>query len=167
MLIAKETSDALDILYGKFFDLNATLDRAVSILLNDWAMPQANDIIHHKIAHATPLLADLISEIKDNYNLASIRPAVHADSRNYANLADMFNTIVGEFEDTYQMIKMTDKIAKENNDENVHADLLDFMTIFNKFIGQMYTLRDKAVQMPDSYDEFDAHISMWGINGLD
>ena len=79
------------------FDLNATLDRAVSIMLNNWAMPQASDIIHQKVAHAAPVYADLISEIKDNYNVPSVRPAVHEDSREYENLGVMFQTVLYEF----------------------------------------------------------------------
>ena len=66
MLITKETSKDLDTLYGQFFNLNSLFDRAVSVMLNDWAMVQASDIIHHKLAHLFPLMADMVSEIKDD-----------------------------------------------------------------------------------------------------
>ena len=41
MYISKETCKDLDTLYGQFFNLNSLFDRAVSFMLNDWAMVQA------------------------------------------------------------------------------------------------------------------------------
>ena len=164
MLISDETSKAIDILYGKFFDLNATLDVAVSYMLNVWAMPQASAICHSNLAHTAPVMADFLSEIKDNYNIRSIRPAVHEDKREYTNLADMFETILKEYSDTYEMIKMTDKVAHEHDDFAVHADLVKFTNLFNKVIGVVITLRDKSVQMPTDYDIFDRHITSWGVD---
>lgn len=166
MLISDVTSTALDELYGSFFDLNATLDRAVSIMLNNWAMPQASDIIHQKVAHAAPVYADLISEIKDNYNVPSVRPAVHEDSREYENLGVMFQTVLYEFKGVYEMIKKVIDIAMKNGDVNVVSDLVIFMSKFNKFFGMIVTLSDKANQMPEMYDAFDRHITSWGIDGF-
>ena len=166
MLINQETSDALIEIYGAFFDLNATLDNAASILLNTWAMPQANDILHHRLSHLTPILADKISEIQDNYNIVSSRPAVHEDKRTYVDLFDMFGTILKEFSEVYNMINMADDIALSHKDNNVHADLMNFMTIFNKVMGQIITLNDKAKQLATNYDIFDAHIENWGIDGI-
>lgn len=166
MLINQETSDALIEIYGAFFDLNATLDNAASILLNTWAMPQANNILHNRLAHLTPILADKISEIQDNYNIVSSRPAVHEDKRTYVDLFDMFGTILKEFSEVYNMINMADDIALSHNDKNVHADLMNFVTIFNKVIGQIILLNDKAKQMPTDFDTFDNRIKDWGINGI-
>ena len=167
MLISKETSEALDLLYGQFFDLNATLDVVASTLQNTFSMPQAADIVHHKISHLMPLLADKISEIKDNYNIRSIRPAVHEDKREYGDLQVMFQTVLDEFESTYKMIVSVQEIAIKSGDKNVLDDLQHFMRLFNKIMGQIYTLRDKAEQMPRDFDTYDAHINRWGIVGLD
>lgn len=166
MLISKETSEALDLLYGQFFDLNATLDVVASTLQNTFSMPQAADIVHHKISHLMPLLADKISEIKDNYNVRSIRPAVHEDKREYGDLQVMFQTVLDEFESTYKMIVSVQEIAIKSGDKNVLDDLQHFMRLFNKVMGQIYTLRDKAEQMPRDFDTYDAHINRWGIVGL-
>jgi len=167
MFLSEKSSEALDQLYGAFFDLNATLDRVASIMLNTWSMPQASDIVHHKLSHLMPLLADDISAIKDNYNMTSGRPEVHKDYRTYTDLGNMFETVLKEFGEVYEMIKMCDGIAHENGDFNVHGDLVKFIQKFNIVIGQVITLRDKAVQMPTSYWVYDDYISAWGINGLD
>lgn len=165
MLIAKKTSEALDILYGQFFNLNSLLDNAVSFMLNEWAMVQASEIVHLRLVHATPLLADRISEIKDDYDERSIRPEVPEHREQYGSLKDMFDTIYDEFEATYKMIVLTNKIALEEGDINVHARLMEFMRTFNKVIGQIITLKNKADQGLD-FDTFDFRIKDWGIVGL-
>ena len=109
MLISKETSKDLDILYGQFFNLNSLFDRAVSVMLNDWAMVQASDIIHHKLAHLFPLMADMVSEIKDNFDESSVRPTVDEHVETYDGLADMFDRLLDECKATYDMIKIVNK----------------------------------------------------------
>lgn len=166
MLMNEETSEALDILYGAFFDLNATLDRVASVMMNGFSMPIAGDIVHHKLSHLMPLFADMISEIKDNYNISSIRPPVHKDDRNYDNLLTMFETVLKEFSDIYEMINKVDDIAIKHRDRNVSSDLVKVFQKFNIVMGQVITLRDKAAQMPTDFDKFDFHSSEWGIKGV-
>jgi hypothetical protein len=105
--------------------------------------------------------------MKDDYNESSIRPPVHEDKRDYINLLDMFETILGEFGDVYEMIKMCNKVALEHDDFNIHAGLVSFMQKYSKVLGQIITLRDKAQQMPGDYDTYDRHITSWGIDGLE
>lgn len=78
----------------------------------------------------------------------------------------MFDTIYDEFEATYHMIVLTNKIALEEGDINVHAGLMSFMRTFNKVIGQIITLKNKADQGLD-FDTFDFRIKDWGIVGLE
>ncbi|MEG2013927.1 MAG: hypothetical protein RR063_12110 [Anaerovoracaceae bacterium] len=167
MLISNETNEALDILYSQYFNLNSLCDNAVSFMLNNWAMVQANDIIHHKLCHWYPLGADEISSIKDNYDLKSIRLEVPEHSEEYSNLAELFDRIYNEHETTYKMIKMVNKVAIDNGDLNVQYELVKVIKHFNIIIGQIITLMNKAHQMPNDFDTFDRHISSWGINGLD
>lgn len=166
MLISKETCKDLDTLYGQFFNLNSLFDRAVSVMLNDWAMVQASDIIHHKLAHLFPLMADMVSEIKDNYDESSVRPELQAHTETYDNLAEMFDRLLDECVATYDMIRLVNKCALEHNDFNVHVELTVLMRSFNKIIGQMLTLNNKAHQIED-FDTFDFRIKDWGIVGLE
>lgn len=163
MLIHEETSEALDVLYGAFFDLNATLDRVASVMLNDFSMPNAGEIVHLNISHTMPLLADVVSEIKDNYNLSSIRPEVHKDDRNYSNLADMFSTVLKEFSEVYEIMNKVVDIAIAHKDRNVTSDMYRLFRKYNIIMGQVNTLNDKAQQMPTDFDKFDFNISKWGI----
>ncbi len=166
MSISLKTSESLDLLVGKAFDLNRSFDRAVSIMQNKWCMPNAANIIHHNLAHLFPLLADVISGFKDNWNLTTVYPETHKDDRDYSNLLDMMTILRNEVLDFYEMIKMVYKIAEEENDFNTMAMLIDFMNKLTIVVSQMYTLKDKAEQMPTDWDTFDNHISQWGIDGL-
>ncbi|MGL5767094.1 MAG: hypothetical protein ACRCX8_15775 [Sarcina sp.] len=166
MYLSQATSEALDELTGAFFDLNRSFDRAVSIMTNKWCMPNASDIVHHKLAHLFPLMADDITAIKDRYNLSSVYPETHRDDRDYTDLADMFETLLGEYGEVYEMIKMVNSLAHTHGDLNVHADLVKVTQDYNVVMEQVITLRDKAVQMPTCYDTFDRHISSWKIDGL-
>lgn len=166
MSISLKTSESLDLLVGKAFDLNRSFDRAVSIMQNKWCMPNAANIIHHNLAHLFPLLADVISSFKDNWNLTTVYPETHKDDRDYSNLLAMMTILRDEVLDFYEMIKMVYKIAEEENDFNTMAMLIDFMNKLTIVVSQMYTLKDKAEQMPTDWDTFDNHISQWGINGL-
>lgn len=167
MMISEKTSEALDILVGACFDLNRTTDRMCSWMNNVWSMPQATDIIHHKLAHLWPLMADVISGFKDQYNLTTYYPETHGDKRQYNNLLDMFDTLLKETEDVYNIVKQTYYIAKEEQDFNANAMLQDFMRKLTEIISQTIQLRDKAEQMPTDYDKFDFHIKDWGIVGVE
>lgn len=166
-LLADKTSEALDVLVGACFDMNRSTDRMVSIMQNVFSMPQAAEIIHKNHSHLWPLIADLISEFKDQYNIPTYYPETHGDKREYSNLSDMMETYLSEVSDLYEMVKMTYRVAKENDDLNACAFLMSFTRILTIMMGQVITLRDKAVQMPTDYDSYDRHISSWGIDGVD
>ena len=165
MLISEETSKALDLLYNQFFNLNSVYDNAVSFMLNEWCMPNASEIIHKNLAHTFPVMADMISEIKDNYDEKSIRTSIPTHDENYSSLSEMMDNLYTYCANTYEMIKMASKVAMDNGDLNVLSDLVGFTSTFNKIMGQVITLKGKAEQITD-FDKFDRHIDKWGIVGL-
>lgn len=167
MYLSDKTSEALDEIVGGFFNLNRSFDRAVSIMQNKWAMPKAATIVHKNLAHLYPLLADVVSEFKDEWNVTTIYPETHRDDRDYSDLRDMMDTLAREYGEVYEMVKLTYKIAKEEGDLNACAMLLNLVEKMTMVMGQVLTLKDKAEQMPTDYDMYDAHIEYWGINGLE
>lgn len=167
MYLSDKTSEALDVLVGAFFDLNRTTDRMVSILQNKFSMPQAADIIHHKIAHAFPLFADKISGFKDQCNVTTYYPETHGDNRDYTDLFRMMETLLKEASDVYSMIKMTAKISQENEDYIACSFLQEFMRTYTIMLGQIITLRDKSEQLAREFDTYDRHITSWDIKGID
>lgn len=166
MFLSDKTSEALDEVVGAFFDLNRSFDRACSVMMNKWSMPQASDIIHHKLAHLWPLMADVVSGFKDEYNVLTYYPQTHADGRDYSNLFDMMETLLKETGEVYDMIKMTYGVAKENGDLNANAMLQRLTRLMTVAIGQVITLRDKAEQLSVEFDQYDRHITSWHIDGV-
>lgn len=166
MYLSEKTSQALDEIVGALFSLNRSFDRAVSVMQNKFAMPKAAEMIHKNLAHLFPILADVVSSFKDDCNVTTIYPETHRDARDYVNLLDMMTTLEKECGDTYSIIKMTYKIAKEEGDLNACAMLLDLTNKMTKVMAQVITLKDKAEQMPEAYDNYDYHIDAWGIVGV-
>lgn len=167
MYLSDKTSEAIDVLVGMAFDLNRTFDRAVSYMNNTWCMPQASEIIHIRLAHLFPLLADQLTEFKDKCNLASTYPATHGDSRTYDNLLTMMETLLEEVGNFYEATKMTYGIAQDEGDLNACAMLYEFVNKIMVVVAQVITLRDKAEQMPTDYVTYDQYISSWGISGVE
>ena len=167
MMLSERTSEALDILVGQYFQLNRTFDRICSWMEVKFAMPNAANIIHHKLAHLWPLMADTVSDFKHQWNVTTYYPETRGDKRTYDNLEQMMGTMLRETLDTYQVIKQTYYIAKEEKDFNANAMLQELMQDMNKVVAQIILLDDKAKQMPTEYDKYDRHIGSWGIVGLE
>lgn len=167
MLLSNRTSESLDVIVGEFFNLNRSFDRAVSWMQNVWSMPQAASIIHHNLAHLFPLMADIVSGFKDEYNVTTVYPETHRDDREYINLLELTETLLKEVQATYDVIKLTYAVAEEDKDFNAMAMLVHLMNIFTIVIGQVITLRDKAEQIPTDYMKYDRYINTWGIDGVD
>lgn len=165
--LSDATSKSLDVVVGGFYDLNRTYDRCVSILQNTWSMPQASDIVHHKLSHLFPIMADFVADFKSQYNVNTAYPETHADARTYTNLLDMMETVLKETGNQYEMIKATYKVAHENGDVNACAMLFRLTRMMSVVMDQVITLRDKAEQLPTYYDAYDRHITSWGIDGID
>lgn len=167
MRLSDKTSQALDILVGQYFSLNRVFDRAVSWMEVEFAMPNAANIIHHKLAHFWPLMADMVSDFKHQWNVTTVYPATQAASQGYENLEELTDHLLNNTTLVYDVIKQTYQIAKEEGDFNANAMLQRLMQDMNKVIGQVILLNDKAKQMPTAYDEYDRHIDSWGIVGLE
>lgn len=167
MRLSDKTSQALDILVGQYFSLNRVFDRAVSWMEVEFAMPNAANIIHHKLAHLWPLMADTVSDFKHQWNVTTVYPATFEASEKYDTLEDLTDYLLAHTMTVYDVIKQTYQIVKEEGDFNANVMLQELMRDMNKVIGQVILLNDKAKQMPTAYDEYDRHIDSWGIVGLE
>lgn len=167
MMLSDKTSEALDYLVGAYFDLNRTFDRAVSVMEVKFAMPNAANIIHYRLAHLWPLMADVVSDFKHQWNVTTVYPETHRDARDYQNLEDMMAALLKETLDVYEIIKQAYAIAKEESDFNANAMLQELMRDMNKVVAQVVVLDDKAKQIPTDFDNYDRHIDSWGIVGIE
>ena len=118
-LVSKSTQEALMEFVKQCFVMNRFLDRAVSVLGVKFAMNQLADLVHHGLAHAYPNLSDTAGEkcLIREINKRTI---------------------------DFQTLTMgVCKIAYNNNDLQVYADMLDILKKVNEYVTQTILLEDK------------------------
>ena len=165
MFLSEKTSQAIDEIVGSFFNLNRTVDRMCSVLLNKWSMQRTEQLLHYNHAHTYPLLADIWSDFKSDCNIPTVYPETHKDDRDYNSLLDMMETYLKEVGNVYSMIKITYNIAKDEGDLNACAMIMDFIPKMTEMISQVITLRDKAEQIED-FAKYDEYVKNWEIDGV-
>lgn len=155
MLISKETIKEINLVSQQCFWLNRVVDRAVSVLGVTFGMPLTSKILHQGLAHKYPLLADSVNEILDMYNELVDYLETPADTRDYEDIVELFQTILNENIKLYDMIGNAIFVSREMKDFNVEAHLLDFLEDVNEYIAQAITLRDKAVSLKDNVEMYE------------
>ena len=69
-LIDIELGYLMNVVSQKLFKANAVMDCISSRMDTVFGMPKASEILHHRIAHKFPLLADIITEYLGKRNYA-------------------------------------------------------------------------------------------------
>lgn len=144
MLISEETQEKLNLLIQKMFQHNRTWDNFLGFSSVEWAFNNFNKIFHNGLAHLYPLLADIVSDIELRYNVVPKYYETERDTRTYGSMLEFFNININEHIETYELIKEGINVATINGDLNVESDLKAFLRLFNHFMEQAITLRDKA-----------------------
>ena len=89
MNVNEQTVHAIHELNGFAFRMNRLWDATVSVLGVTYACHTASDLIHHKIAHWYPAMADTLNEkCLENFNILAYYPATPAGDVEYDNLVD-------------------------------------------------------------------------------
>lgn len=144
MIVSKNTQDALMEIIKQCFVENRKFDRMVSLLGVKFAMNQTADRIHHGIAHWFPALSDEIgSQCLERYNIAVIYGETPSGAEDYDRASDIIAEVERRVIDFQMMFMGVCKIALDNNDIHVYADLLDMLDDVNEIVEQVILLRDK------------------------
>ena len=155
MLINERTIKEINLVSQQSFWLNRVVDRAVSVLGVKFGMPITSKILHQGLAHKYPLLADSVNEILDMYNELVDYLETPADTRDYEDIVELFQTILDENIKLYDMTRSAIFVSRETRDVNVETHLLDFLEDVNEYIAQTITLRDKAVSFKDNVEMYE------------
>ena len=158
MLVTENTQKVLIEMIGKCFAENRYTDRLVSVLGVKFAYNNTADLIHQYIAHMYPALADTIGEkTLERYNIPVFYPATPEGGRDYNSVVDIIKDLEERTIDFQIALMGACKIAQDNGDIHVYADLLDMLEDYNEVVEQAILLSDKI----DAYNgsiSFDAHI---------
>ena len=145
------------------FFVNRKLDRIVSILGVKLVCNEMANRIHLGIAHWFPVFADEIGEkCLERYNIPVEYGATPDGKEDYNGLTDATQALEDYVIDFHNMFIGVSKIAMENNDFHVFADLQDMMEDLNRIVEQVVLVNDKAklfgndkaMQMDKSIDGF-------------
>lgn len=143
-IVTESTIKALYELISQCFYNNRKLDRMVSILSTKFAMNQTADRIHHSIAHWFPALSDIIGErCLERYNIAVVYGETPSGAEDYGRASDIIAEVERRVIDFQTMFMGVCKIALDNNDIHVYADLLDMLEDVNEVVEQVILLNDK------------------------
>ena len=167
MLVTENTQKVLIEMIGKCFAENRYTDRLVSVLGVKFAYNNTADLIHQYIAHMYPALADTIGEkTLERYNIPVFYPATPEGGRDYNSVVDIIKDLEERTIDFQIALMGACKIAQDNGDIHVYADLLDMLEDYNEVVEQAILLSDK-IDVYGTDPSFDQHVrtGFWLLSG--
>lgn len=94
-LIPDGLNSALDKIVAKCFEGNRIADRGMSILSVKFVMNKTEKILHERLAHLFPALADVVSEFQNSRNNLTVYGVTPRDSSDYDSPLAFFETMLG------------------------------------------------------------------------
>lgn len=169
MNVTKPTVDALYDVIGQCFQYNRWIDRLVSVMGVKFACNNTSALLHEHVAHFFPVFADEIGETcLERYNISIEYQATDAGKQDYNSVTEMIVQLSDKLVHFQNILIGACKIAFDNNDLHVYADLLELLSDYNIIVEQAILLKDKI----ENYGEenimaFDAHIrdNFWILGG--
>ena len=144
MIVTQNTINAVTELIGECFKMNRHLDRLVSVLGVEFAYNNTANLVHQGIAHYYPMLADSLGErCLERYNIPVYYAATPEGGQDYTSVTEIIKDLEKVNIKFQAMMMGCAKIAFENNDIHVYADLLDLLGDVNKIVTQVILLADK------------------------
>ena len=167
-LLKDEMKEYLENIIGKCFLNNRMFDRMVSILSVKLVMPITGDIIHHKLAHLYPRIADLVSDYMAQRNCTTIYQQTPEGSQDYNNPIECFDYMLELNLSLEKEVKNAIKLADEINDYTTKVFLDDFLRKLISVTDTILLLDDKIGMYENNKNgwmKFDSDIEDFNIKG--
>lgn len=162
-LISEKLNKGLDDIVTKFFYLNRIADRGVSVIDVKFVMNNSAQIIHQKLAHAFPLIADEVSEFQGKRGCLTIYGLTPLDDTDYASPMDFFERLMGEMLVAEALVGDAIELAIEEDDYTTRAFLQKFLVDLIPYTHACMIIVDKArayggdwMRFDHDFDDFDA-----------
>lgn len=155
-LVSQPTQDALMEFIKQCFTMNRFLDRCVSVLSVKFAMNQLANLLHHGLAHAYPAISDTTGEkCLEAYNIPIVYGETPRGDEDYSTVAECIHEINRRTIDFQTLTIGVCKIARDNNDIQVYADMLDILKKINEYVAQTILLEDKIEVYSNNIGAYD------------
>lgn len=160
MYVSQPTVNAITELIGALQTGNRILDRCQSVINAKFAYPVTAKYVH-KMAHYLPATFDKLGEkCLERYNIPVYYPSTPAGGQDYDNVVDAILDVEKTIVDIQTMFIGCCKIAQQNDDFHVYADLLDILEDYNEAVEQAILLGDK-IRLYGEKPNFDSNITKW------
>lgn len=167
MIVTQATIDAVTELIGDCFKMNRHLDRLVSVLGVEFAYNNTANLVHQGIAHYYPVLADSLGErCLERYNIPVYYATTPEGGQDYTSVTEIIKDLEKVNIEFQTKMMGCCKVAFENNDIHVYAELLDLLEDVNKIVEQVILLSDKIDVYKDN-PSYDNHVTGFWILGED
>lgn len=165
-LLLANTKAVLEAIVKKCFENNRLVDRIVSLLTVKFVMPNTSNIIHQKIAHYYPILADEITDYMAQRNCTAIYGETMAGNQDYAEPIDCFNRMLEINLALEDVVKNAIIVCSENGDYTTKVFLDGFLRNLIPLTDDLLLLVDKATMYSNVHKDlmaFDYDINRFGI----
>ena len=165
-IVSEKTINALQEMVNESFVMTARMDRAQSVLDAVFACPSTSNLIHQNIAHLySGYFADEIGDLcLQSYNIPVIYGNVPLMNQEYSSVEEILFELRDYVEEYQAKLNGCYKIAFENNDLHICADLIKIIEHHNIVVRQMIILCDK-IEKYNSDMAFDHVIDKFWILG--
>ena len=165
MNVSDPTKQALYSLITECFQYNRWFDRAVSVLGVKFACNNVASKIHKSYAHWFPVASDFLGEnCLETYNITVEYGATDAGKQDYETVTDMILQMQTKIIYFQNMISGVAKIAFENNDLNIYAEIMILLREYRPKVENMILINDKiSYYKEDRIMEFDHDIETFWI----
>ena len=127
-LIDNELGQAMNVVSQSLFKANAVMDCISSRLDTVFGMPKASEIVHHRIAHKFPLLADIITEYLGKRNYAVYYGSIPQINYRYELPSEYFWEFVNVMGEIRDDINKAIEIADRKKDYAASDVLASFLS---------------------------------------
>lgn len=165
MIVTQQTQDAVEQLIGQAFFMNRKIDRMVSVLGTKFAYNNTAELLHGGMAHMFPKLSDELGQkCLERYNIPVYYPTTPEGREDYQSVSDIIHRLEELLLEYQTMLMGACKVAMDNNDIHVYADLIEILKKYNKYPEQGILLADKIDLYGDN-PSYDIHIYKFWILG--
>ena len=158
-IVTNETITALQEMVTESFIMTARIDRMQSVLDADLSYNQTSLLIHHGMAHRySGYFADEVADLGlQGYDISVNYGDVPTMNKSYSSVKELLYELRDYVVEYQTELNGCYKIAFNNNDFHICADLIDIIKDHNNVVRQMILLCNKIDIYGDN-PSFDAHI---------
>ena len=159
-IITQKTADALQEMVDESFLMTSKIDRMQSVLDSKLSYNNTANLIHHGLAHKySGYFADEIADLGlQGYDIPVRYGNVPVENTDYASVKELLYDLRDNVLNYNRMLTGCYKVAEDNMDYAVVADLVPILQEHNKIVRQVILLCNKIDIYGDN-PSFDQHIT--------